>query len=353
MGTRTRRNLIVGATSLMAAIAGCVPTPIGPRAPVIEQFAAAATDLSAPALVPLAWQVRDPNRDALTCRIDATSDGVWDETMSSCQLAAGRNFPAEAGSYVATFEVADSSHPPVIATAPYSVGVGPSESFDFVTQQVTAPDPRVAAALDDAVSRWSAVILRGVSDEVVHLAPAACTGETPGFDGVVDDLVIQVAVIPDVGGFMADAAPCAHGPDGLPRLSIIRLDADWVDWMDDNGHLGDLLVHEMGHALGFTGANWWPYRQELSPGDFRFVGPRAVAEWSALGGTGSVPLSNGGDHWDETILRNEVMTCTVEALTSHPLSSLTVAAMADIGYHVDPGAAEPWSLPPEPAPFMC
>jgi len=78
-----------------------------------------------------------------------------------------------------------------------------------------------------------------------------------------------------------------------------------------------------------------------------------VAEWSRLGGTSTVPLSNVGDHWDETLLQNEIMTCYIENLTLHRLSTLTVAAMADIGYHVNLANAEPWQRPTEPGLMSC
>ncbi|MFN7148582.1 MAG: leishmanolysin-related zinc metalloendopeptidase [Microthrixaceae bacterium] len=240
------------------------------------------------------------------------------------------------------------------ATASYSVGPGPDEPYDIDAQLVSAPDQRVTAAIADAVTRWSATIVRGVPDAVVHQAPRSCTDDMPGFDGSVDDIVVLVVVIPDVTGFMADAAPCDIGPDGLPRLSIIRLDADWIDWLaTHDNQLGDLVTHEMGHALGFGGSRWWAYRQELGENDFVFTGPRAVAEWSHLGGSGTVPLSDHGDHWDERIMQNEVMSCAVEYVPTHPLSAVTVAAMADIGYHVDLGASEPWSLPAEPGFMTC
>lgn len=348
-----QRAVLVAATgAALSLLAACAPPPVEPLAPVIDRFEVTASGLSAPALVPLGWTVRDPNGDTLTCRIDADGDGVWDQAMTPCQTLGGRNFPAAEGSYVARLEVADALHAPVTATAAYTVDAGPTESFDIVVQQVTATDPRVSEAIDEAVARWTPVIVRGVTEAEVHQDPGTCLGEFPGFDGVIDDVVIDVAVVGDIG-VMGDATTCVNGPEGLPRLSMIRLDSHWIDWMYTHGYLGDLVAHEMGHTLGFTGPAWWAFRQDTGADGFLFVGPRAVAEWSRIGGTGSVPLNEGGDHWNETILQDELMTCYIENLTAHPLSALTAAAMADLGYHVSLAAAEPWDLPAEPGYITC
>ena len=343
--------LLFGAIVML--LASCT-TPSGAtaRPPVIDGFeVTVAADLTAPAVVPFSWTVRDPNRDVLSCRIDFTSDGTWDETVSPCPETGGRNGSADAGVGTATFEVSDGYHAPVTATATYTVDAGPTEPYDIVVQQIS-PDSRVEEAIADGVARWTAVLARGVPDVVVHQAPGSCTGEMPGYDGAVDDIVIQVVIVPELWA-MADAATCTDGPDGLPRLSIIRMNAGWIDWMYTHGYLGDLLAHEMGHAFGFSGAKWGGFQEQPEPGDYRFSGPRALAEWSRLGGTSTVPLSQSGDHWDELVLQSEIMTCYVENRTSHPLSALTVATMADIGYHVALESAEPWTLPPEPGYGFC
>ncbi|MCZ7630767.1 MAG: hypothetical protein M5U19_17790 [Microthrixaceae bacterium] len=38
------------------------------------------------------------------------------------------------------------------------------------------------------------------------------------------------------------------------------------------------------------------------------------------------------------MLQDELMTCYVELVPAHPMSAITVAALADMGYHVDLGA---------------
>ena len=343
--------LMAAALGPLALVAACTPPPLGPLPPVVDHFQVAASGFTAPALVPLSWEVHDANNDVLTCRVDGDGDGTWDATVTPCPASGSRNVSAAVGNHVARFEVADQASS-VATTASYSVSSGPTEPYNIVAQQITTPDPRVTEAIDDAIARWQAVLARGVPDMAVHSDAGTCGNGSPAFDGTVDDIHINVAVIP-LSGLMGEAASCVNGPDSLPRLSFIHIDQASIDWLYSHGYLGDLVTHEMGHALGFTGPTWWAYRQDAGTDGFRFTGPRAMAEYSRLGGSGTVPLDNGGGHWNETIFQSENMTCYLENLTSHPLSALTVAAMADSGYHVDLAAAEPYTLPPQPGLTSC
>jgi hypothetical protein len=63
-----------------------------------------------------------------------------------------------------------------------------------------------------------------------------------------------------------------------------------------------------------------------------------------------VPVENTGGpgtregHWRETVFRNELMSGFI-AQPGNPLSRLTVASLADLGYQTDLDAAEPYVLP--------
>jgi hypothetical protein len=64
-----------------------------------------------------------------------------------------------------------------------------------------------------------------------------------------------------------------------------------------------------------------------------------------------VPVEgNGGDgtadsHWRESVLANELMTGFLGPGTVNPLSRITVASMADLGYTVNIAAADPYAQP--------
>ena len=81
-----------------------------------------------------------------------------------------------------------------------------------------------------------------------------------------------------------------------------------------------------------------------------FVGARAMAEWNQLGGGGNVPVENLGgpgtrdSHWREATFANELMTGYV-SYNSNPLSRMSIASLADMGYHVDLSQADAYTLP--------
>lgn len=340
---------VVAAAGAIVMLGACSPPPPDPAPPVIDHVAIASTALSDPALVPIEWTVHDANGDILTCRLDGDGDGDWDLTISPCPLSGSRNISAGQGDHTARFQVTDGAHAPVTATADYSVAAGPTEPFDIVAIQTEPADPRVDEAIATAIARWESVIVRGVPDTHVYneAGTGPCGSDSPAFDGMIDDLVVYVDVQPDPGAF-ATADNCAVGPDLLPRLSFIRLNEASITWFHDSGHLDDLVAHEMGHALGFAGYVWNTLAPNPGSSTPTWSGPRAVAEYSTLGGTGQVPIEpgTGSGHWDERVFQSELMSCYIEAdVGQHPLSALTVAAMADIGHHVDISAAEPYQLP--------
>jgi hypothetical protein len=59
-----------------------------------------------------------------------------------------------------------------------------------------------------------------------------------------------------------------------------------------------------------------------------------------------VPLAAGYSlHWDEYSFGGELMTPAVGPGGVQPMSLLTVASMADMGYAVNRGAADPYVMP--------
>jgi hypothetical protein len=140
-----------------------------------------------------------------------------------------------------------------------------------------------------------------------------------------------------------------------------------LQWLEDEGLLEDVLLHEMGHVLGI-GALWNRFGYLQNPAseggplvDTHFNGPFAIAAFDAIGGSAysagsKVPAENDnqepppvyGDgslngHWRESVFSNELMTPSIN-YGSNPLSIVTIESLRDLSYVVDPSAADPFSV---------
>ena len=190
----------------------------------------------------------------------------------------------------------------------------------------------------------------------------AIIGDLPDRDGVDDlRLAVNTARSDGPGGTLASAGPTSFRPaseGGLPLTGVINLDP--ADLSATRGAI-EVAVHEIGHALGI-GTVW----QDLGlvngvPGPVpQFVGPRAVEEYGRLFGftpnsvpvqgfiNGEVDPGSSFSHWDEDTFLNELMTpsadgdlfAPVENDPENPLSRMSIASLADLGYEVNLAASE-------------
>ena len=369
-------GLVLGAAALVAA---CGPTPPAgtpttttlfsetPVPPVVNSFTTVGTISSSPAIVTFGWSVGDANHDLLTCRIDGDGDGIDDVVVTNCQepgstrnvevaLPPGTTTPV---SHTARLTVEDGTHQPVQASRTYSVAPGPTESFDIVLRGADTLGPAEAAAFASAAARWEQILAAGIPDFGGDLSSCLPAG-TPPIGGPVDDVVIDVAVadLGGVGGVLGQAGPtCVSTANELTLTGVMTFDSADVPSMLADGSFEQVVLHEMAHVLGF-GTLWDETRfggvrkvvQGIGGSNPRFSGPRAMAEWSRMGGTGNVPVENTGgsgtvgSHWRESLFVNELMTGWIDQ-GWNPLSRVTLAAMADLGYHVDLAAADAYVVP--------
>ena len=130
--------------------------------------------------------------------------------------------------------------------------------------------------------------------------------------------------------------------------------------LENSGQFKSVILHEMGHVLGF-GTIWDAGDLNLVAGptssggtDPHFIGSQALATFDQLGGTSytggsKVPVENTGgagsldSHWRESVFGNELMTSLLNGGVTNPLSVLTIASMGDEAYTVNYAAAEPYS----------
>jgi Leishmanolysin len=208
---------------------------------------------------------------------------------------------------------------------------------------------RQKAAFTAAADRWVTAIVGDL--------PPVRIG-----DDVIDDVLIEAQGRPidGPGKILGQAGPTHIRPEGtgasalLPAKGIMTFDTDDLKKMQSEGTLNDVITHEMGHVLGI--GTMWAQKGLLkgaSTSNPTFAGAGAIAEYHALRGSGRrrrVPVENTGGpgtrngHWRETVFRNELMSGFI-ADPGNPMSRVTVASLADMGYQVDLDAAEPYELP--------
>lgn len=229
-----------------------------------------------------------------------------------------------------------------------------------ITTPMTASQRQVFQA---SSAKWSTIIKGDVQDAAGVIEANACGPGTPSANHTYDDLLIFAAVtdIDGPGQVLGQAGPCyLRGTSSLPVIGVMQFDVADLNSLEISGQLGAVILHEMGHVLGI--GTLWSYLGLLqnkstagTPLDTYYTGAGAIAGFDAIGGTTytsghKVPVENTGGpgtmngHWRESVLRNELMTGFLSSNAPNPLSVLTARSLADLGYVVDPAAADPFFL---------
>lgn len=199
------------------------------------------------------------------------------------------------------------------------------------------------ATFNQAAARWQQII----------------TSDLPNvnYNGLnVDDLLIEASSTPidGVDGILGQAAPDSFRSGSfLPYHGFMEFDTADLASLQASGQLYSVILHEMGHVLGI-GTLWERLGLLFGAGTSNpiFVGQNAKAEYNQIFNTNAsgVPVENGGgqgtrdSHWRESILKNELMTGYLDN-GSNPLSRITVASLADLGYTVNINRADNYVAP--------
>lgn len=270
----------------------------------------------------------------------------------------------QAGTQTATAFVQDPSLGPVRYVAVTS-DVPSSYSIDLrYLAPLSAELERMA---EEAAARWATLVTGNLAPVQITAPPGACFFGEPALNEVVDDVLVYVRIQPidGPGNILGGAAPCAiRNADSLTALGLIQLDSDDLERLPPEVSSA-IILHEIAHVLGF-GTLWREFGLLRNPSlpsnpgaDTHFTGPAAIAAFDSLGGApynaSKVPVENtqGGQgtrdsHWRASVLDDELMTGFINA-TSNPLSAITVESLRDLGYQVNPGAADLYSVELTPA----
>ena len=251
------------------------------------------------------------------------------------------------------------------------------DEFDIEFRYLGAAQPSAAqqAVFVAAAGVWQAAITAGLPDLPVPTSDWQCEGEYPDlFGDYVDDLLVyvRVAAIDGEGGAVAQSTICARRAvedGGLPFIGSMTFDAADLAKLERHAFLQPMVMHQMAHVLGF-GLLWdeEPYDllqdPSVDPGgtavpgrDSSFAGERAIAAFDEAGGRAhggaKVPVENDTGryapgaldlHWRESLFGTELMSTILNAAAA-PLSAVTIASLADLGYEVDATQADRYLLP--------
>lgn len=211
--------------------------------------------------------------------------------------------------------------------------------------------------------------------------PLTCYKDAaPGSAGVTMDETVHglvvLVMVDDMSssGILAASGPCiVRGSNGLPLVAVMRLNGSSstsIATLTTDGRLYNVVLHELFHTLGF-GTLWGPEDKKLlggSDSDPRYTGRNALEQAKTANSTpdsevqswASVPVEREGgagtmlSHWRQSVFSNyssssapwELMTGRIAPQgIDEPLSATTLGAIRDLGYHVDFGLADDFTIP--------
>lgn len=240
----------------------------------------------------------------------------------------------------------------IIAWALFVCAIGAvapqSASADIMNLNLSGVDTRYQQVFRDAEAFWESRIT-GYS----RTLPSLVRNQLSKIN-----IVASTVAIDGAGGVLGQAGPTATfsyqtiGKNGVPgrrytfaTASQMQFDIDDIVQLDAEGRLGDVVRHEMAHALGF--GSLWTQNQLLSPAG-QYIGAQGLKTFRAearRSGAAFVPVEQrggggtAGAHWDaldpffETSTRTELLTGFLTDLPSF-VSETSWASFVDLGFHV-------------------
>ena len=293
----------------------------------------------------------DPDDDPLTITAESSDEAVVrTEVVGDSIYLYTLDFGSANVTVTATDPAGLSASTSFFVTISPSAPPGSGFSMLFFAQ-TTMPEAQ-RAPIRAAVRAWEAILAETDLPDVVVPEGFNCAGIPLNRQEVDDHMFIAlVGSIDGAGGTLARAGFCAQrSGGGFPVVSHAIFDAADIGRLISLGSLDDVAFHEIAHGLGFIGGRLSALGLLNTDPEPHFTGSGARAAFDAAGGTSytgaKVPLSSPDlSHWREDVFDVEIMTPRLEAGVPQPVSAITLAAMADMGYVVNMGFANAYRLP--------
>eukprot|EP00179_Madagascaria_erythrocladioides_P004777 CAMPEP_0198317844 /NCGR_PEP_ID=MMETSP1450-20131203/7257_1 /TAXON_ID=753684 ORGANISM="Madagascaria erythrocladiodes, Strain CCMP3234" /NCGR_SAMPLE_ID=MMETSP1450 /ASSEMBLY_ACC=CAM_ASM_001115 /LENGTH=393 /DNA_ID=CAMNT_0044021091 /DNA_START=143 /DNA_END=1324 /DNA_ORIENTATION=- len=318
------------------------------------------------------WQLRDANTAEIVKQRFAGQNpsGVTEidpdrkYTLRIRDLAGAKSFESatEAG------PMTDSGGTYAVQVAGQVVGDGVLQAEEYVAFEVEpdcsvltpqplpnfgvmfVPDETVPAelveAMESAALRWEIVINAGLTPKSYLLR-----GERVWTNNLrIDVAVRETAAAGKLVGFSKVLGIRGPSDKYQPYYVQIIFDKETLAGRSNpfrTGFYEGHTKHMLGHALGMNRLVW---ESNKFWENGSYVGPNALREYEKLvaasGGSspckGCIPLD--GENWKESVFENELMTPRFNTNWNR-LSRMTVGALADVGFTVRYGKADPYELP--------
>jgi len=247
---------------------------------------------------------------------------------------------------------------------------GVAGAYQIEVRYLTAATAAQREVFDSAKAKWQRLIYGDVPDVAVTFGAGTCGAGSPVINETIDDIIIfvQLDSIDGPGKVFGQAGPCIIRTSSYrPAVGVMRFDTADVAGLLANGHFGEVVLHEMGHVLGY-GTIWSPLgllvgSASSGGADPHFVGMGAIPAFDGAGGQpysagAKVPVENcigyapgwcgagnRDSHWRDTVLGSELMTGFLNAGVPNPLSVISTASMGDLGYVVNYAGSDPYTVP--------
>jgi len=215
-----------------------------------------------------------------------------------------------------------------------------------------------------AFARQSAAVWADIIDATIWNAPFASikpdgfsvtmnielsnqgSNETLAYAGVTDAYIVPKQAYHTRDDYLSYTSGNTTG-FLIPTAGLMNINTAYTSSMEANNTIVDVITHEMGHILGL-GSFWGAYNEhqagKVSGYATYWKGGQCNAHYHSIGGSGDVKIEDSygagtqGSHWDEAVFDTEIMTGFAEN-SDMPMSKLTVFALADMGWKVNPDAA--------------